>query len=132
MKRKCDLKKKIIELKVKQTIVEENRALNDVDVERGVGYVRTGLAPSLLSELPPGLLDPVIIDDDQSLSSIATSVANECDMGSRPPESIAREDACALEQTRVGWLPASTSNRKKSCFWPPRGRLSSWGCGITN
>ena len=44
-KRKRDLKKKVIELEVKQSIVEENRTLNDVEVERGLAYVRAGLAP---------------------------------------------------------------------------------------
>ena len=58
-----------------------------------------------LSKLPPGILDPVILDDDQSLFSFARSVTNECKLGYRPPESIALDDACALEQTRVGWLP---------------------------
>ena len=36
---------------------------------------------------------------------LATSVASECNTGRRPPKSIACEDAHALEQTRVGWLP---------------------------
>ena len=44
VKRKRDLKKKVIELEVKQSIVEENRTLNDVEVERGL-VVRAGLAP---------------------------------------------------------------------------------------
>ena len=26
-------------------------------------------------------------------------------MGSRPPESLVREEACGLEQTRAGWFP---------------------------
>ena len=62
--------------------------------------------PLPLSKLPLGILDPVVSDDDQSLFSLATSVASECNMGCRPPESIACEDAHALEQTRVGWLPS--------------------------
>ena len=45
VKRKQDLKKKVIELKVKQSIVEENRMLNDVEVERWLAYVRAGLDP---------------------------------------------------------------------------------------
>ena len=45
VKRKRDLKKKIIELEVKQSIVEENRMINDVEVERGLAYVRAGLDP---------------------------------------------------------------------------------------
>ena len=102
-KRKRNLKKKVIELEAKQSIVEENRALIDVEVERGLAYVRTGLDPPL-SKLPPEILDLAVIADDQSLFLLATSVARECTMGSRPPESIACEDAHALEQTHVGWL----------------------------
>ena len=44
---KCKLKlnNKFIEIETKQNIVEENRTLNDVDVERGLAYVRAGLTP---------------------------------------------------------------------------------------
>ena len=69
---------------------------------RYLAYVRAGLEPPPLSELPPGILDPVILDDDQSLFSMATSVATGCNIGNWPPESLAREEAHALEQTRVG------------------------------
>ena len=46
-KHKRDLKKKVIEIKVKQSIVEENRTLNDVELERGLAYVGAGLKPPL-------------------------------------------------------------------------------------
>ena len=42
-KRKRDLKKKVIALEVKQSIVEETRTLNDVKVERRLAYVRACL-----------------------------------------------------------------------------------------
>ena len=42
-----DLKKKVIELEVKQSIAEENRTLNEVEVDRGLAYVRAGLNPPL-------------------------------------------------------------------------------------
>ena len=58
-----------------------------------------------LSELPPGILDLVMLDDDQSLFSMATSVATGCNMGNRSHESLAREESRALELTHVGWLP---------------------------
>ena len=73
-KRKRDFKKRVIEVEVKQSIVEENRTLNEFEVERGLAYVRAGLDPSPLSKLPPGILDQVILDEDQSLFSFATSV----------------------------------------------------------
>ena len=44
-KRKQDLKKKVIELEVKQSMVEENRTLNDVEVETGLAYVRDSPDP---------------------------------------------------------------------------------------
>ena len=61
-KRKLKLNNKFIEIETKQNIVEENRTLNDVEVERGLAYVRAGLTP-LLSELPVGILDPVTLHD---------------------------------------------------------------------
>ena len=94
------------------------------------------LPPPPLSELPPGLLDPMIIGNDQSLFSIVTSVSNECDMGSHPPESLAREKACGLMQTRVDWLPPEPNPLLELIKIPllvARGRLvSSWSRGITN
>ena len=66
-KRKPDLKKKVVEIETKQLIVKENRALNDVEVERGLAKVRAGLDPPSLSKLPPGILDPIILYGDQSL-----------------------------------------------------------------
>ena len=105
VKRKKDLKKKVIEIEVKQSIVEENRMLNDVEVERVLAYIRASLDPPPLSKLPPGILDPVILDEDQSLFSFVTSVANECNLGRHPPKSIVLDDARLLERTQVGWLP---------------------------
>ena len=43
---KRNLKKKVIDLEVKQSIIEENRTLNDVEVERGLAYALAA---------PPGL-----------------------------------------------------------------------------
>ena len=103
-KRKLKLQKKVIELEVKQSIVEENRTLNDVEVERGLVYVRADLEPPLVRTVSwnPG---PIMLDDDQSLFSMATSIATGCNMGNRSPLCLARKEAHALEQTCVGWLP---------------------------
>ena len=47
VKRKLKLNNKFIEIETKQIIVEENHTLNDVEVERGLSYVRAGLPPPL-------------------------------------------------------------------------------------
>ena len=44
-KRKFEINNKFIQIETKQKIVEENRTLNDVEVERGLAYVRAGHTP---------------------------------------------------------------------------------------
>ena len=46
-KRKFEINNKFIQIETKQKIVEENRTFNDVEVERGLAYVRAGRTPSL-------------------------------------------------------------------------------------
>ena len=103
-KHKLKLSNKVIEIESKQIIVEENRTLNDVEVERGLAFIRAGLTPPL-SDLPPGILDPVTMDDIQSQFSTITTVAMECGMGTRPTKSLARKEASALDRSRAAWQP---------------------------
>ena len=77
-------------------IVEENRTLNDCEVERALSYVRAGKPPSL-NDLPKDILEPVSLDDVWSQLSTAPSVLVECGTGIRPPVSLARE-------RRLRWL----------------------------
>ena len=44
-KRKWDMQKKVIEIVIKQSHVEENLTLYDVEFERGLTYVRVVLEP---------------------------------------------------------------------------------------
>ena len=64
------------------------------------GALRTSelVVPPPLTEIPIGILEPVKINDIQTQLSTVISVAMECGLGMRPPESIAHEEIQALEK----------------------------------
>ena len=55
--------------------------------------------------MPKDFLEPVSLDDIRSQLSTAPSVLVECGPGTRPPESLAREQTLALDKTRAAWKP---------------------------
>ena len=104
-KRNFKINNKFIQIETKQKIVEENCTLNDVEVKRGLAYVRAGRTPLALMEIPIHILEPVKINDIKTHFSTTTSVAMECGLGTCPRincprgDSGARKDASRVETT---------------------------------